>query len=50
MTGASQIKLKLSVDNSLIGGFVAQIGSKIIDNSVKGQLKQMASYLGASVV
>lgn len=50
MTGASQVKLKLSVDNSLIGGFVAQIGSKIIDNSVRGQLRQMSAYLGASVI
>jgi F-type H+-transporting ATPase subunit delta len=50
MTGARQIKLKLSVDSSLIGGFVAQIGSKVIDNSVKGQLRQMSAYLGASVI
>jgi F-type H+-transporting ATPase subunit delta len=50
MTGAKQIKLKISVDNSLIGGFIAQIGSKVIDTSVKGQLRQMSAYLGASVV
>ena len=50
MTGARQIKLKLSVDSSLIGGFVAQLGSKVIDNSVKGQLRQMSAYLGASVI
>lgn len=50
MTGASQIKLKLSVDNSLLGGFIVQIGSKIIDNSVKGQLRQLSAYLGASIV
>lgn len=50
MTGAKQIKLKLSVNINLIGGFVAQIGSKIIDSSVKGQLKQMSAYLGASVI
>nr|YP_009420434.1 ATP synthase CF1 delta subunit [Chroomonas placoidea]ASO76073.1 ATP synthase CF1 delta subunit [Chroomonas placoidea] len=50
MTGASQIKLKLSVDNSLLGGFIVQVGSKIIDNSVKGQLRQLSAYLGASVV
>jgi len=50
MTGASQIKLNLSVDSSLLGGFVVQIGSKIIDNSVKGQLRQLSAYLGASVV
>jgi len=50
MTGAKQIKLKLTVDNGLIGGFVVQIGSKVIDNSVKGQLRQMSAYLGASVI
>jgi F-type H+-transporting ATPase subunit delta len=50
MTGASQIKLKLNVDDSLLGGFIVQIGSKIIDNSVKGQLRQLSAYLGASVV
>jgi F-type H+-transporting ATPase subunit delta len=50
MTGASQIKLKLSIDESLLGGFVVQVGSKIIDNSVKGQLRQLSAYLGASVV
>lgn len=50
MTGAKQIKLKLVVDSSLIGGFVAQIGSKVIDNSVKGQLRQISAYLGASVI
>lgn len=50
MTGASQIKLNLTVDNSLLGGFIVQIGSKIIDNSVKGQLRQLSAYLGASIV
>lgn len=50
MTGAKQIKLKLNVDNSLLGGFIVQIGSKIIDNSVKGQLRQLSAYLGATVV
>lgn len=50
MTGASQVKLKLDVDSSLLGGFVVQIGSKIIDNSVKGQLRQLSNYLGTSVL
>jgi F-type H+-transporting ATPase subunit delta len=50
MTGASQIKLKLSIDESLLGGFIVQVGSRIIDNSVKGQLRQLSSYLGASIV
>jgi len=50
MSGAKQIKLKLTVDENLIGGFIVQIGSKIIDSSIKGQLRQLASYLGASIV
>lgn len=50
MSGAKQIKLKLVVDEALIGGFIIQVGSKIIDSSIKGQLRQLASYLGASVV
>ncbi len=50
MSGAKQIKLKLTVDEALIGGFIVQVGSKIIDSSIKGQLRQLASYLGASVM
>ena len=50
MTGAKQIKLKLTVDESLIGGFIIQVGSKIVDSSIKGQLRKLASYLGASMV
>jgi F-type H+-transporting ATPase subunit delta len=49
MTKAEQIKLNLKVDASLIGGFKVQIGSKIIDTSVQNQLRQLSSYLGASV-
>nr|BDA98700.1 ATP synthase CF1 delta subunit [Rhodomonas sp. NIES-1730] len=50
MTNAEQIKLELKVDESLIGGFKVQIGSRIIDTSVQNQLKQLSSYLGASVI
>jgi F-type H+-transporting ATPase subunit delta len=50
MTGAKQIKVKLTVDENLLGGFIVQVGSKIIDTSIKGQLRKLASYLGASVV
>mmetsp|Transcript_16600 Transcript_16600/g.34044 ORF Transcript_16600/g.34044 Transcript_16600/m.34044 type:complete len:105 (+) Transcript_16600:660-974(+) len=45
MTGASEVKLKMSIKPELIGGFTIQIGSKIIDTSLQGQLKQIASYL-----
>jgi F-type H+-transporting ATPase subunit delta len=50
MTKAQQIKLELKVDESLIGGFKVQIGSRIIDTTIQNQLKQLSSYLGASVI
>jgi F-type H+-transporting ATPase subunit delta len=48
MTGVSQVKLEVEVDKTLIGGFTVQIGSRIIDTSIQGQLKKLASHLGAS--
>ena len=47
ITGAKQIKLALKVDPALIGGFTVEIGSKLIDTSIRGQLKQITSLLGA---
>ena len=47
ITGAKQIKLALKVDPSLIGGFTVEVGSKLIDTSIRGQLKQIGSLLGA---
>ena len=47
ITGAKQIKLALKVDPQLIGGFTIEIGSKMIDTSIRGQLKQISSRLGA---
>nr|UNJ16414.1 ATP synthase CF1 delta subunit [Boldiaceae sp.] len=45
MTGAKEVKLNIKVKPELIGGFSIQIGSKVIDTSLEGQLKQVASYL-----
>lgn len=45
MTKAKEVKLIISVDPELIGGFTIQIGSKVIDTSIRGQLRQMASHL-----
>jgi F-type H+-transporting ATPase subunit delta len=50
MTGADQIRLEITTNSNLIGGFVVQVGSKIIDTSIQGQLKQLSSYLGSSVL
>ena len=47
ITGAKQIKLALKVDPTLIGGFTIEIGSKMIDTSIRGQLRQISSLLGA---
>ena len=47
MTGAKQIKLALRVDPKLIGGFTVEVGSKLVDTSVRGQLNQISSLLGA---
>ena len=47
ITGAKQIKLALKVDPELICGFTIEIGSKMIDTSIRGQLKQISYLLGA---
>ena len=45
MTKGENVKLITTVDSSLIGGFIIKIGSKVIDASLSGKLKQMAFYL-----
>ena len=45
MTNSKKVKLVTSIDSDLIGGFVLTIGSKIIDTSLSGKLKQMSLYL-----
>jgi F-type H+-transporting ATPase subunit delta len=47
ITGAKQIKLALKVDPQLIGGFTIEIGSKMIDTSIRGKLKHISSLFGA---
>nr|YP_010851410.1 ATP synthase CF1 subunit delta [Echinothamnion hookeri]WGH14372.1 ATP synthase CF1 subunit delta [Echinothamnion hookeri] len=45
ITNSHQVKLIISKDVDLIGGFVLKIGSKIIDASLSGKLKRMSLYL-----
>jgi F-type H+-transporting ATPase subunit delta len=45
--GVKQIKLALKVDPQLIGGFTVEVGSKLIDTSIRGQLRKISSLLGA---
>ena len=45
LTNAREIKLAITVDPNLIGGFVIQTESKILDFSIKNQLQQLAKHL-----
>jgi F-type H+-transporting ATPase subunit delta len=42
---AKKVHLNLSVDLSLLGGFLAKAGDKVIDGSIKGRLQQLAKQL-----
>jgi F-type H+-transporting ATPase subunit delta len=40
-----KVRLDVSVDRSLIGGVLVRAGDKVIDGSIKGQLKRLARRL-----
>jgi F-type H+-transporting ATPase subunit delta len=46
LTG-KRIRMRFTVDESLIGGVVARIGSTVYDGSLRGQLKSLESRLCA---
>ena len=48
MTDSKEVKLVIKIDPELIGGFVIRVGSKVIDTSLAGKLKQMSFYLNGS--
>ena len=48
-TGAKEIKLVTNVDASLLGGLKVQIGSNVIDLSLKGQLRELATKLDTNL-
>ena len=45
LTNAREIKLSVTVDPSLIGGFLIKTESKIIDFTIKNKLQQLAKHL-----
>ena len=45
LTGAREIQLVITVDSSLIGGFLIKTESKVIDFSIKNQLQNLAKHL-----
>jgi F-type H+-transporting ATPase subunit delta len=47
LTNAREIRLVVSVEPSLIGGFLIKTESKVIDFTIKNQLQQLAKHLDA---
>ncbi len=45
LTNAREIRLIITVDSSLIGGFLIKTESRVIDFSVKNQLQRLAKHL-----
>ena len=45
LTSAREIRLVTTVDPTLIGGFLIQTESKVIDFTIKNQLQQLAKHL-----
>ena len=48
MTEARSVELETRVDPDLIGGVIIQIGSQVLDASIRGQLRRIGLQLGAS--
>ncbi len=46
MTKAKSVDLSTQVDSDLIGGVIVKIGSKVLDASIRGQLRRIALQLG----
>ena len=45
LTNAREIKLAITVEPNLIGGFLIKTESKVIDFTIKNQLQQLAKHL-----
>ena len=45
LTNAREIRLVITVDSSLIGGFLIKTESKVIDFTIKNQLENLAKHL-----
>ena len=47
LTNAKEVKLVITINTELIGGLIIKIGSKVMDNSLSGQLNQITAHLNA---
>ena len=45
VAGTDNLELNLKVDPDLIGGFVVNVGSKVIDASLSGQVRRLGLAL-----
>jgi F-type H+-transporting ATPase subunit delta len=48
MTNAQQVDLSITVDPELLGGVIIQVGSQVVDASLKGQLRRLGVQLAAA--
>lgn len=48
LTGSKEVRLVITIEPELIAGFIVQIGSKVIDTSLAGKLRQMSFYLNGN--
>ncbi len=49
LTSAREIRLVITVDSSLIGGFLIKTESKVIDFTIKNQLQKLAKHLDTAL-
>jgi F-type H+-transporting ATPase subunit delta len=49
-TESNDIELIMTIDESILGGLVVKIGSKVVDMSLQGELRKMAACLGIKYI
>lgn len=47
MTNAREVELETKIDSDLIGGVIIKVGSRVIDASLRGQLRRLGIRLSA---
>ena len=45
IAGTDNLEIDLKVDSELLGGFVVNVGSKVIDASIAGQVRRLGLAL-----
>ncbi len=48
LTGARNVELEIKVDPELIGGVIIRVGSQVVDASIRGQLRRLATRLSSA--